>query len=57
MDMGSVIHKMTSPFLSAFFDLFKTILLVPLLLLLIFPFFHLFRKLWLKNRKKEIRID
>ncbi len=35
MDMGSVIHKMTSPFLSAFFDLFKTILLVPLLLLLI----------------------
>ena len=35
MDIGAVIHKMTSPFLSAFFDLLKTVLLVPALLLIV----------------------
>ncbi len=35
MDMGAVIHKMTSPFLSFFFNLLKTFLFVPVLLLVI----------------------
>lgn len=35
MDIGAVIHKMTSPFLSVFFDLLKTVLLVPALLLIV----------------------